>query len=726
MTAISLDIDGMTCAGCAGRVEKALKSVDGVSTAQVNLALEKASVEGSATPTALIKAVERAGYTAWYLNDVDPDVREASQRATERQAWLWLVVAVVLTLPFLIQMIGMAAGQHWMLPYWLEPVLAAPVVFGAGWTFYKGAWHAILTRTGTMDLLVAMGTGAAFFFSLWLVFSQGIAAQGHLYFEAAAVIVTLVLFGKRLESRAKQSTSEAIRGLMALTPDEVCRITQSGDEEIVALSDIAVGDVLRVRPGERIPVDGRILDGTTSIDESLITGESVAVAKSQGDPVVGGAINGDGLLRIEATAVGKDTTLSKIVRLVERAQSGKAPMQRLVDRVSAIFVPIVLGIAAVTFIGWMVAGGRFETALIAAVSVLVIACPCALGLATPTAIVAGTGAAAKAGILIKDVEAMERAAHIDTVLFDKTGTVTVGQPRLIQTQLAEDGDEGEESAVLALAVALQRGSDHPLADAFRAAYDGQASRLKSPEKFRNHPGEGVSGRLDGHALVLGNRAAMARSDIAITQAIEISAAAMEEEGETVAFLAKDGKLIAWFGLIDAPRPEAKDAIAKLTAQGIRVGLLSGDSQAVAQRIAAMVGISDVTAGVKPDRKVKAVKALQVSGQQVAMVGDGINDAPALVQADLGLAMGTGTDIALDAAPVTLMRADLNLVPAALDICRRTVRKIHHNLFWAFFYNVVGLPLAALGYLSPEIAGAAMAMSSVSVVTSSLLLRRWHP
>lgn len=723
MTVISLDIDGMTCAGCAGRVEKALKSVDGVSTAQVNLALEKASIEGSAPPETLIKAVERAGYTAWYLEDVDPDVREASQRATERQAWLWLVVAVGLTVPFMVQMIGMVLGQHWMLPYWLEPILAAPVVFGAGWTFYKGAWHAVVTRTGTMDLLVAMGTGAAFFFSLWLVFSQGIAAQGHLYFEAAAVIVTLVLFGKRLESRAKKSTSEAIRGLMALTPDEVCRITQSGDEETVPLTAIAVGDVLRVRPGERIPVDGRILDGTTSIDESLITGESVAVAKSQGDPVVGGAINGDGLLRIEATAVGKDTTLAKIVRLVERAQSGKAPMQRLVDRVSAIFVPIVLGISAVTFIGWMVAGGGFETALIAAVSVLVIACPCALGLATPTAIVAGTGAAAKAGILIKDVEAMERAAHIDTVLFDKTGTVTVGQPRLVQTQLVGEGDP---DAILALAVALQRGSDHPLADAFRAAYDGQASTLKSPQQFRNHPGEGVSGTLDGHALVLGNRAAMARSKIALTQAIETHAAAMEAEGETVAFLAKEGELIAWFGLIDAPRPEAQDAIAKLTAQGIRVGLLSGDSQAVAQRIAAMVGITDVTAGVKPDRKVKAVKTLQDAGRQVAMVGDGINDAPALVQADLGLAMGTGTDIALDAAPVTLMRADLNLVPAALDICRRTVRKIHHNLFWAFFYNVVGLPLAALGYLSPEIAGAAMAMSSVSVVTSSLLLRRWHP
>ncbi|MDF1748797.1 MAG: heavy metal translocating P-type ATPase [Alphaproteobacteria bacterium] len=723
MTAISLDIDGMTCAGCAGRVEKALRSVEGVSSAEVNLALEKASIEGSAAPDVLIKAVERAGYTAWYLEDVDLEVLEASRRASDRQAWLWLALAVVLTVPFLVQMIAMAFGLHWMMPYWLEPLLAAPVVFGAGWGFYSGAWHAILTRTGTMDLLVAMGTGAAFFFSLWLAVNRGAAAEGHLYFEAAAVIVTLVLFGKRLESRAKKSTSEAIRGLMALTPDTVCRITDSGDDEIVPLTAIAVGNVLRVRPGERIPVDGRIIKGATSVDESLITGESVAVSKSEGDPVVGGAINGDGLLHVQATAVGKDTTLSKIVRLVERAQSGKAPMQKLVDRVSAIFVPVVLGIAVVTFVSWLVAGGGFEAALIAAVSVLVIACPCALGLATPTAIVAGTGAAAKAGILIKDVEAMEHAAQIDTVLFDKTGTVTVGQPRLIRTQVVEGEDQKES---LALAVALQRGSDHPLADAFRAAYEGQASVLKSPEQFRNHPGEGVAGSLEGHALVLGNRAALARYKVDLASAAEAETAAMEADGETVTFLAKDGALVAWFGLIDAPRPEAEAAIALLKSQGIRVGLLSGDSQAVADRIAGMVGITDVTAGVKPDRKVKAVKALQDSGRRVAMVGDGINDAPALVQADLGLAMGTGTDIALDAAPVTLMRADLNLVPAALDICRRTMKKIHHNLFWAFFYNVVGLPLAALGYLSPEIAGAAMAMSSVSVVTSSLLLRRWRP
>ncbi len=626
MSTLDLDIDGMTCASCAGRVEKALNAVRGVTGAQVNLALERASVTGTAAPTDLVLAVETAGYAAWIRDEVDPEVSAARHRAEDRQAWLWLILAAILTLPFLVQMGAMTIGLHWMMPYWLEPILAVPVVFGAGLRFFTGAWHALRTRTGTMDLLVALGTGAAYFFSLWLVLSQGPASEGHLYFEAAAVIITLVLFGKRLESRAKQGTSAAIRGLMELKPASARRESAMGDEETVPIGSVALGDILRVLPGERIPVDGRIVEGESSIDESLITGESVPVSKNVGDPVVGGAINGDGVLRLEATAIGKDSTLARIVRLVERAQGGKAPVQKLVDRVSAIFVPIVLGIAVLTFIGWMVSGGGLETSLIAAVSVLVIACPCALGLATPTAIVAGTGAAAKAGILIKDVEAMERAARIDRVLFDKTGTLTEGHPKLVHGR-AVPGEDVEQAFRLALA--LQRSSDHPLAGAFRAASEDATDALPHPETFRNHPGEGISGRIDGRTLLLGNRALLTRNKIDLPEDIESDAAAAEREGATTVFLAQDGQLVAWFGLIDTPRPEAAGTVRLLQDRGIGVGLLSGDSQAVADRVAAMIGITDVTAGVKPDKKVDAVRAHQAEGQRVAMVGDGASTTPRL-------------------------------------------------------------------------------------------------
>lgn len=720
MTTVELDIDGMTCAGCASRVEKALIAVRGVDRAQVNLALERAQVEGDAGADALIASVERAGYAAWRHDDTDEEVREARARAEARQGWLWFAAAALLTLPFLVQMVAMALGLDWMMPYWLEPILAAPVVFGAGLRFYKGAFHAILTRTGTMDLLVALGTGAAFFYSLALVLMRGPAAEGHLYFEAAAVIVTLVLLGKRLEARAKRGTAEAVRGLMALRPETARRETAAG-EETVSVAVLAIGDILRVLPGEQVPVDGRVLEGVSEADESLITGESVPVPKAAGDPVVGGALNGAGLLRIEATAVGKDSTLSKIARLVERAQAGKAPVQKLVDRVSAIFVPVVLGIAVVTFAGWLIAGQSVEAALIAAVSVLVIACPCALGLASPTAIVAGTGAAARAGILIKDVEAMERAAKIDTILFDKTGTLTEGKPRLVSRGSAEGSSEDD---ALALAAALQRGSTHPLAAAFRdAAGDKGGPKI---EDFRNRPGEGLTGRTDGVPVALGNRALMARVGAALSDVLEAAAAEREAAGETTVFLARDRQVIAWFGLADTPRAGAPETLDALRKAGLRVEMLSGDSKAVAERIGRDLNFDVVTAEVTPDRKATLLRARQAEGRRVAMVGDGINDAPALVQADLGIAMGGGADVALDAAPVTLMRPDPGLVPGALAVCRKTVWKIRQNLFWAFIYNVIGLPLAAFGYLSPAVAGAAMALSSVSVVTSSLMLRRWKP
>ncbi|NMM42896.1 copper-translocating P-type ATPase [Rhodospirillaceae bacterium KN72] len=724
MSTVELEIDGMTCAGCASRVEKALASVPGVSAASVNLALERASVESDGDARSLVTAVEKAGYAAWLKEDTDPEEQAARARAADRQAWVWVGVSVVLTLPFLVQMVAMALGIHaLMMPYWLEPLLAAPVVFGAGARFFSGAWHAVLTRSGTMDVLVAMGTGAAYFYSLYLVLTLGAGSEGHLYFEAAAVIVTLVLFGKRLEAWAKQGTSAALRSLMNLRPATARRVDANGREETVAIEAVATGDVLIVLPGERIPVDGRILEGQSDSDESLITGESLPVPKKPGDPVTGGAVNGDGLLKVEAVAVGRDTTLSKITRLVERAQAGKAPVQKLVDRVSAIFVPTVLGIALVTFVGWLVAGYGLEQAVTAGVSVLVIACPCALGLATPTAMVAGTGAAAKAGILIKDIEAMERAASIDTVLFDKTGTLTEGHPVLSDTVDLSGVDTSDH---LRLATALQRGSDHPLAKAFRSAFeaaDGDAASLPSPRNFTNRPGEGVAGEVDGVSVALGNRALLSRLGVALDTN---AAQKMEELGETVVYLVRDGKPAAVFGFRDAPRPMAVAALARLKERGLATGMVSGDSQAAADRVGRDLGMDLVLAGVRPDRKAKTVAARQQDGARVAMVGDGINDAPALVQADLGIAMGTGSDVALDAAPVTLMRSDLMLVPAVLDICRKTVSKIRQNLFWAFIYNVIGLPLAALGFLSPAVAGAAMAMSSVSVVTSSLLLRRWRP
>lgn len=712
------DIDGMTCAGCANTVEKALSTVRGVEQATVNLALERAHVEGDASRDELIAAVERAGYVAWQREDIDPEAREAAIRAETRKSWLWLGLSAVLTLPFLAQMVFMALGLDWMMPYWLEPLLAAPVVFGAGFRFHKGALHAIRSRSGTMDLLVSIGISAAYLYSLWMVLTQAAQAEGHLYFEAAVVIVTLVLFGKQLEARAKAGASEAIRGLMALRPDTVRREMESGGEETVSIDVVGVGNILIVKAGERIPVDGRVVSGDSDVDESLVTGESVPVPKGEGDAVIGGAVNGDGLLRIEATAVGKDTTLSKITRLVERAQSGKAPVQKLVDRVSAIFVPIVLVIAVVTFAGWMIAGQGLEEAIIAAVSVLVIACPCALGLASPTAIVAGTGAAARAGILIKDVDAMERAMGVDTVLFDKTGTLTRGKPELVSGSVDSDA--------LRDAVILQRGSEHPLANAFRQAFDGRMDELPSPQSFRNHSGEGITGTVDGRSLGLGNRALMKRLRVTLSKEDEARIQELEAKGSTVVLMAQDGKLKALFGLADTPRDGAKSMVARLKERGLRLGMISGDSQAAADHIAQLLGIDDVEAQVKPDRKAKTVRGYQSGGRRVAMVGDGINDAPALVQADLGIAMGTGAEIALDAAPVTLMRPDLALVSGTLEICRRTVWKIRQNLFWAFIYNVIGLPLAAFGYLSPAIAGAAMAMSSVSVVTSSLLLRRWRP
>ena len=711
---VELVIGGMSCAACAGRVERALSSVSGVLAAPVNVALERADVRlvrGVADRGDLIKAVEAAGYQARLIDE--PGEAEAPPTDDGRAE---LIAAALLTLPLVGQMLVMATGLGGHLPVWVELALATPVQFWFGRRFYGAAWRALKARSGNMDQLVVLGTSAAYFYSLWLVISLGASAGGKLYFEAAAVIVTLILTGKFLESRAKRSASSAIRELMELQPERA-RLLRGGQEVEVPIGAVAVGDVAIVKPGERIPVDGELVKGESELDESLITGESLPVLRQIGDVVVAGAVNGSGLLHVRAQKIGKDTTLAAIGRLVNAAQSGKAPIQRLVDRISAVFVPVVLLFSALTLAGWLLAEADLETALVAAISVLVIACPCALGLATPTALVAGTGAAAKQGILIKDIETLERAHHIDTVVFDKTGTLTLGKPELTDI-LAVDGDE---NALLALAAAAQAGSEHPLAHGVVRA----AARLDlAPlEQFQAFVGQGVEAVVAGQCIRIG------RADFAAPEADaawRAKAAALEAAGRTVVWVARDGVLLGLLALADTVRADAAAAIADLKARGIAVILLTGDNRATAQRIAADLGIDRIEAEVRPEDKAAAVKALADAGRTVAMVGDGVNDAPALAAASVGVAMGGGAAVAAEAAGITLMRPMPGLLGSAMVIAAKTSQKIQQNLFWAFIYNVIGLPVAALGYLNPAFAGAAMALSSVSVVTNSLLLKRWWP
>jgi Cu+-exporting ATPase len=718
----------MTCAACAGRVEKALRQVPGVITADVNLVLERAEV--AATPegadaSRLVGAVEDAGYQATEHSEAAgtggaTGATGQAQDSAARRDLVLLIFAAGFTLPLVLQMLGGFAGLPWRLSPVGEAMLATPVQIVIGWRFYRGAWKALRNLSGNMDLLVALGTTAAWGFSMVMVAMQGDHAHGHLYFEGSAVVLTMVMLGKWLEARAKRGAATAIRELMALRPQSA-RVERNGRVRELPIDQVVVGDVVVVRPGERVPVDAVILEGESELDESLITGESLPVAKRSGDRVTGGSINGQGLLRLRASAVGADTTLAQIIRLVENAQSGKAPVQRLVDRVSGVFVPVVVALAALSFIAWLLWGGALEPALVAAVSVLVIACPCALGLATPTALVAGTGAAARAGILIRDVDALERAHRVNTVVFDKTGTLTLGRPTLLSlTPL--DIDERE---LLRAAAAVQAGSEHPLAGAF---VDYAAERGVAPEPssdVRSRPGLGITGRWQGRAVVIGNEALMREEGIEVEGMLQ-SMEEIEQAGRTAVLLAMDGRLVGLAAVADPLRPEAAEAVAELRARRIPAVVLSGDADRVAAAVGRQLGIDDVRGGVRPEHKAAAVERLRQAGRVVAMVGDGVNDAPALAAADVGIALGSGTDVAMDTAGVTLMRADPRLVPAALDVSRMTWSKIRQNLFWAFVYNVLGLPLAAFGLLSPAFAGAAMALSSVCVVGNSLLLRRWRP
>ena len=714
-----ITIQGMTCASCVRRVERALEAVPGVVSVSVNLATERArivrdGIDAGSAP--FIAAVERAGYHATSI----PQPGASPSVVTPDRSDGWhLAAAAVLTAPLLFGMLGDLVGAHWMLPGWAQFALATPVQFWLGWRFYVAGWKAVRALNGNMDLLVALGTSAAWGLSLYLWLTSGPGGAPHLYFESSALLITFILLGKWLEARAKRQTASAITALMQLRPDIARRRRGDTDRE-VPLAEIRIGDLVVVRAGERVPVDGIIAEGSGSVDESMLTGESLPVEKSVGASVTGGSINQDGLLVIETRAVGAETVLAKIVRLVEGAQASKAPIQRLVDRVSAVFVPVVLAIAALTFVGWWLGTGNAETAILNAIAVLVIACPCSLGLATPTAIMAGTGVAARHGILIKDAEALERAHDVTSVVFDKTGALTAGRP------VVTDLGGADPEAVLALAASLQAGSDHPLATALRAR--AAASPEAGPARqFRSLAGRGIEAEVDGTRYLFGNRRLMAENGV-ITSALDDAASALESGGHTLSWLAQAGAAepLGFVAFGDQPKPGAAAAVAALHRRGIKTVMLTGDGIGAARAVAASVGINDVIAEVLPDGKSDAIARLRAGGAVVAMIGDGVNDAPALAAADIGIAMGTGTDVAMHTAGITLMRGDPALVAAALDVSNRTYAKIRQGLAWAFVYNVLGIPLAAAGLLDPVIAGAAMALSSVSVVGNALLLRRWTP
>ncbi|HSV36168.1 MAG TPA: heavy metal translocating P-type ATPase [Ramlibacter sp.] len=718
---VRLGIEGMTCASCVARVEKALKKVPGVDTALVNLATETAEVHllGGVDEAALTAAVEKAGYQASVLTEAAGGAARSAARGNE--AWP-VIVAALLSLPLVIPMIGMVFGADWALPGGWQFALATPVQFWLGARFYRAGWRALRARTGNMDLLVALGTSAGYGLSVYLLLRHGGHGMTHLYFEASAVVITLVLLGKWLETRAKRQTTEAIRALNALRP-ETARVRRGDGQELqLPIAQVRRDDVVVILPGERVPVDGVILDGASEIDESLITGESLPVAKHEGDKVTGGSVNAQGRLIVRTTAIGAESTLARIVRLVETAQARKAPIQRLVDQVSEVFVPVVIVIGLVTLLGWGFATGDWEAAVLNAVAVLVIACPCALGLATPTAIMAGTGVAARHGILIKDAEALEVAHKVTVVAFDKTGTLTEGKPRLVAAEAAQ----GDRTSLLAASAALQAGSEHPLARAVLEAAAREAIPVAPAARLRAIAGRGVAAEVGGRELRLGSTRLMEELQVDL-QALAPRAAQLQGEGRTVSWVADVTGAPVLLGLLafgDTVKPTAAAAIGKLRAAGVRSVLVTGDNRGSAQAVAAQLGIDEVRAEVLPEHKAGIVAQLKTGNVTVAMVGDGINDAPALAAADVGMAMATGTEVAMHAAGVTLMRGDPALVADAIDISRRTYAKIRQNLFWAFIYNVVGIPLAAFGLLNPVIAGAAMAFSSVSVVTNALMLRNW--
>lgn len=737
---LDLQITGMTCAACAGRVEAALNKLDGVE-ARLNLASERARVRympGLASPESLVRAVEKAGYGAVPITEAGRAEEKARKEAEYRREVRVFAFSALLTLPLLAQMVDMFSGHatSMWLPGWVQWLLATPVQFWAGWRFYTGAWHSLRGGGANMDVLVALGTSAAYFFSLATLFLD---PAGHLYFEASAAVVTLVRLGKLLEARAKARTSEAIEQLLSLAP-RTALVERDGETVEVDSATLKTGDLVVVRAGERIPVDGDVVEGRSGVDESLLTGESLPVAKAPASPspaggggtgrgeasqVYAGTQNLDGLLKVRAAGVGSHTQLMEIVRLTEAAQGSKAPIQQLADRISGLFVPVVIAIAALTFLAWWFIGGDFTQSLIPAVAVLVIACPCALGLATPTAVMVGLGRGTQLGILVRSAEALERAEKLSVLAVDKTGTLTEGRMALVALSPAAGV---EQDRLLGLAASLEQGSSHPLAQALLAAAREKGLALEAVDGFENVSGHGVRGNLGGHRLLLGSAEFLAAEGIAGAESFPASLA---DQGTVVglAWMPSEptgGQVLGWLALADRLRATSRAAVERLARQGVRAIMLTGDQEATAAAIAREAGVAEWRARVKPQDKAAAVAALKAEGRIVGMAGDGVNDAPALASADVSFGMASGSDIAMEAADITLMRSDLNSVADAVALSRAVMGKIRQNLFFAFFYNVLALPLAALGMLNPVIAGAAMALSSVSVVSNSLLLKRWRP
>ncbi|NLI92458.1 MAG: copper-translocating P-type ATPase [Peptococcaceae bacterium] len=729
---VSLAISGMSCAACAAKIEKKLNKLEGVSQAAVNLAAEKAVVQYEAskiTASQLINTIEGLGYHAEQIEETGKD-REKEQREKEiNRLKKELVISAVLSSPLILAMVLTLINLNiaFLHNEYFQFLIATPIQFIIGFRFYKNAYYALKSKGANMDVLVAMGTSAAYFFSVYNAFFVPAGHEGmmkNLYFEASAVIITLILFGKYLEAVAKGKTSEAIKKLMGLQA-KTARVIRDGKETDIPIAEVEVGDLVIVRPGEKIPVDGTITEGSSSVDESMLTGESLPVEKYTGDMVIGATINKFGTFTFRATKVGKDTALSQIIQMVEDAQGSKAPIQKIADQVAGVFVPVVLLIALVTFLAWYfgVSGGTEVTpAIISAVAVLVIACPCALGLATPTAIMVGTGKGAENGILFKGGEHLERTYKINTVVLDKTGTITKGQPEV--TDILPIGTMTAEE-ILSLAAITEKKSEHPLGAAIYENAKKHFSNIPDPDHFEALPGRGVEASIGDKRVSIGTRKLMREKNLDI-EAIETVIQKLEDEGKTAMLLAANQVIEAVIAVADTVKENSREAINELKKMGIDVYMITGDNLRTANAIAAQVGITHVLAEVLPENKAEEVEKLKKQGQVVAMVGDGINDAPALATADIGMAIGTGTDVAIEAADVTLMRGDLRSIPAAIRLSKKTMNKIKQNLFWAFIYNIIGIPFAALGFLSPIIAGGAMAFSSVSVVTNSLSLKRFKP
>lgn len=721
-------ITGMTCAACATRIEKGLNKIDGISIANVNLALENATVEFNPTEVSvsdIIQRVEKLGYGA-HLKENEKDAADFREQAIQKQKTKF-IIAAILSLPLLWSMVGHFSFTSFiympeiLMNPWVQMALATPVQFYVGWQFYVSAFKALKNKSANMDVLVAMGTSAAYFYSVYqAIITIGEPHHAQLYFETSAVLITLIVLGKLFEAKAKGRSSEAIKKLMGLQA-KTALVVRNGVEQEIPLEEVVIGDTILVKPGEKIPVDGEVIEGDTAVDESMLTGESIPVDKTIGSILFGSTINKNGFIKMNATKVGRDTALAQIIKVVEDAQGSKAPIQRMADKISGVFVPIVIVIAIITFIIWftVVAPGEFRPALEALIAVLVIACPCALGLATPTSIMAGSGRAAEFGILFKGGEHLEQTHHIDTVVVDKTGTVTNGKPVLTDV-LVEDGINEEE--FLSLLGASEKQSEHPLAEAIVQGIQERNIELPNVEKFEAIPGYGVKAIVNGKEILVGTRKLMNNNGITISTILS-KMEELEANGKTAMLASIDGKYAGLVAVADTVKDTSKTAIKRLQDMGIEVIMMTGDNVRTAKAIGAEVGIDHVIAEVLPEGKAEEVKKLQEAGKKVAMVGDGINDAPALAVADIGMAIGTGTDVAMEAADITLIRGDLNSIADAIIMSHKTMRNIKQNLFWAFAYNTLGIPIAAVGLLAPWVAGAAMAFSSVSVVLNALRLQR---